>query len=54
MSTPTSTVAVPSAPNSRWRAAILWLAFAATLLTGLVLAARFGGSVPTLIDGVVK
>jgi hypothetical protein len=28
--------------------------FAATLVTGLVLAARFGGSVPVLIYGVAR
>lgn len=51
MSTPQSTAAVPDAPRLSWRAVLLWLAFAATLVTGLVLALRFGHSVPTLLDG---
>ena len=51
MHTPPSTPAVSKAPALSWRAILLWLAFAATLVTGLVLAARFGGSVPALVDG---
>jgi hypothetical protein len=51
MSTPQSTAAVSDAPRLTWRAVLLWVVFVATLVTGLVLAVRFGGTVPTLLDG---
>lgn len=54
MHTPTSTPAVSEAPALSWRALLLWLAFAATLMTGLVLAVRFGASVPALVDGALR
>ncbi|WKW11820.1 hypothetical protein Strain138_001086 [Pseudogemmatithrix spongiicola] len=54
MHTPPSTPAVSRAPALSWRAILLWLAFAATLVTGLVLAVRFGGGVPALIDGGLR
>ena len=54
MQTPPSTPAVPPARELSWRSVLLWLVFATTLLTGLALALRFGGSVPALIDGAVR
>ena len=50
----TSTPAVPSAPATSWRAVLLWGAFVATLVTGLVLAVRFGGDVPALLEGGLR
>lgn len=50
--------ASPDSPRSdsdvrlSWRNAALWGAFLVTLVVGLVLAARFGGSAPTLIEAV--
>lgn len=40
-----------SAPRS-WRAILFWAVFALTLVTGLVLAVRFGASAPDLLDVV--
>jgi hypothetical protein len=54
MHTPTSTPAVSQAPALSWRALILWLAFAATLGTGLVLAVRLGATVPAFVDGAMR
>ncbi len=54
MQTPESTPAVPPAAAQSWRGILLWLVFAATLVTGLVLAVRFGASVPVLIDGGLR
>lgn len=54
MHTPPSTPAVSQAPALTWRAILLWLAFAVTLLTGLVLAVKFGGSVPAMVDGGLR
>jgi hypothetical protein len=51
MQTPESLPAVTPAAAPSWRGIVLWLVFAATLVTGLVLALRFGGSVPVLYDG---
>lgn len=53
MVTPPSTVRVPSESSvtpPSWRAVALWLAFAATLVTGIVLAIQFGGSVPVMLE----
>ena len=57
MVTPQSTAAV-SAENTPTRmssrALVIWLLFAGTLVTGLVLAVRFGGSAPVLLDEVLR
>lgn len=57
MVTPPSTAAVPpsnSPARVSLRAIVLWVAFAATLGTGLVLALRFGSSVPAMIEDVLR
>ena len=54
MHTPPSTPAVSQAPELSWRAVLLWLVFAATLLTGLVMALRFGSTVPVMVDGGLR
>lgn len=48
----------PDSPRSdadvrlSWRNGALWTAFLVTLVVGLVLAARFGATAPTLIEAV--
>ncbi len=54
MITPQYTPSVSSTPAPTWRGIVLWLVFAVTLLTGLVLALRFGAGVPTLLDGGLR
>ena len=57
MVTPESTASVPSENSAApltWRAVALWLVFAATLVTGLVLAARFSGTVPVIFEEVLR
>lgn len=57
MVTPPSTAAVPSANSPArltLRGLVLWVVFAATLVTGLVLAVRFGGTVPAMIEEVLR
>ncbi len=54
MQTPESNFAVTPEAAPSWRGLVLWLVFAATLVTGLVLAMRFGGSVPALVDGGLR
>ncbi|HRQ78455.1 MAG TPA: hypothetical protein PLY94_07630 [Gemmatimonadaceae bacterium] len=51
MHTPTSTSAVAQPVGLSWRAVLLWTGFAATLVIGLLLALRFGHTVPTLVEG---
>jgi hypothetical protein len=54
MQTPESTPAVTPTAAPSWRGLVLWLVFAATLVTGLVLAVRFGAGVPALVDGAAR
>ncbi len=54
MQTPESSPAVTPAAAASWRGLVLWLLFAATLVTGLVLAVRFGASAPVLLDGGLR
>ncbi len=56
MVTPPSTASVPSkhseAPQSL-RALAIWLVFGATLVTGIVFAVRFYGTVPVMIEDLL-
>jgi hypothetical protein len=43
------------APERRpWRTILLWGAFGAVLITGIVLAARHGASAPALLEAVAR